>query len=60
MAGESFLVLLRAQNFEILDRFLVEMKDLSLWMLQQWSADILEVWTEVYAMALAQITKRSL
>jgi hypothetical protein len=53
LAGESFLVLLRAQNFEILDRFLVEMKDLSLWMLQQWSADILEVWVEVYAMTLA-------
>ena len=36
---------------------LFKIKDQSLVMLQQWSADILEIWAEVYSLSLARITQ---
>lgn len=32
-------------------------KDECIKMLQQWSADILEIWTEVYTLTLSALTK---
>lgn len=43
-----------------MDEFLVQIKNESLKMLSCWSADILEIWTEVYAMVLSQIVTRNL
>ena len=33
------------------------LKDQSLQMLQQWSPDILEIWTEVYALVVSKLVK---
>ena len=55
LVGESFIVLLKSKGFYFLDQYLIEIKSESLKMLQQWSADILEVWTEVYALVLAKL-----
>ena len=35
----------------------MQVKAESINMLQQWSADILEIWTEVYTLTLAALTK---
>jgi len=57
LTGEAFLILLKCEQVLLTERVLIQIKIEAIRMLQQWSADILEIWTEVYTMALSEIVK---
>jgi hypothetical protein len=56
LAGEAFLTLLKAEGFHFVPQFLDRLRAEAVLMLQLWSSDILEIWTEVYALAIARKT----
>lgn len=58
LTGEAFLSLLKAADqVQLTERVLMQIKEQAIAMLQQWSADILEIWAEVYSLTLAGLTK---
>ena len=57
LTGEAFLALLKSDEVNLTEKVLLQVKAEAIHMLQQWSADILEIWTEVYTLALAALTK---
>lgn len=57
LVGEAFLTLLKSTQIKIQSKFLVLLEQESTKMLAEWSSDILEIWTEVYAIVLAQLNK---
>ena len=51
------MILLKCEQVLLTERVLIQIKIEAIRMLQQWSADILEIWTEVYTMAFSEIVK---
>ena len=58
LSGEAFQTLLLSPDFHFKTEYLKLLKDKASEMLNQWSSDILEVWTEVFALTLAKLVKR--
>jgi hypothetical protein len=52
LAGEAFLILLSAPDFTFKPEYMELLLKEANKMLQLWSADILEIWVEVYALVL--------
>jgi hypothetical protein len=55
LAGEAFLTLLKDKRFKLKRDYSIKLKEESLKMLSLWNQDILEIWSEVYSLALREL-----